>query len=190
MPSEFPVILFDNSDSWDDWLAEHHSTAAGLWLQIAKKASRIKSVSYFDAVTVALCYGWIDGQLKKYDSDTFIQRFTPRKSGSQWSLINKERAILLIDVGKMKPAGFTAIERAKINGNWDKAYEPQRLITIPDDFQRELNNYPTAQTFFHNLDSRNRYAILHRIQNTRNELKRKEKIEQYIEMLLDKKKIY
>lgn len=190
MEVDFPIILFENSDDWEAWLETHHNNTEGIWLRFAKKSAPFKTVSYYDAVTAALCYGWIDGIVKKYDTNTFIQRFTPRKPRSQWSLINKERALKLIEDGLMKPSGLAAIEHSKKNGNWDKAYEPQSTILIPDDFLAGLNKNPDAAKFFQKLDSRNRYAFIHRLQAIKSEQKRAERIEIYIEMLNNKKKIY
>jgi uncharacterized protein YdeI (YjbR/CyaY-like superfamily) len=190
MEIDFPVMLFESAEDWSDWLEVHHNSAMGLWIRIAKKAAAIQSVSYYDAVTAALCYGWIDGIAKKYDADSYVQRYTPRKPGSIWSLINKERALQLIEEGLMKPSGLAAIDRARKNGNWDKAYEPQSKIQIPEDLKAEFKYHPDAYKFFETLDSQNKYAILHRIQKTKSDSKRKEKIAEFIEMLLKKQKIY
>jgi uncharacterized protein YdeI (YjbR/CyaY-like superfamily) len=190
MEIDFPILLFESPEDWAAWLDVHCNTAPGIWIQIAKKASRLKSVSYFDAVTIALCYGWIDGIAKKYDADSYVQRYTPRKPNSIWSLINKERALQLIEEGLMKPSGLAAIEKAKQNGNWDKAYEPQSKIEIPDDLMAELLRHPEAYTFFETLNSQNKYAILHRIHKTKTIEKRKDKIDEFIDMLLNKRKLY
>jgi uncharacterized protein YdeI (YjbR/CyaY-like superfamily) len=182
-PAELPVHLFKDAAAWEAWLARQHAKSAGLWLRIAKAGSNAKTVSYAEAVEVALCYGWIDGQKKKFDDSTWLQKFTPRGKRSIWSKINREKAERLIESGRMQPAGLAAVERAKANGQWDAAYDSHRTARVSDDLQRALDAHPKAKAFFATLSSANRYAILFRIQTAKRAETRARKIEQFVEML-------
>lgn len=187
---DLPIILFEDQNAWTKWLAKNHENEPGIWLRLAKKASGIDSVSYDQAVESALCYGWIDGQKKSYDNDTWIQKFTPRSPRSIWSKINREKVTTLIQNGRMKPAGLAAIERAKQNGQWDAAYDSARNMIVPDDFQAALDRNKKAGKFFAGLNATNRYAILFRIQTAKKAETRTRRIEQYIEMLEKNEKLY
>ncbi len=189
MKDNLPVILFETEAEWADWL-EESIIAPGVWVRIAKKGSGIISISYQQAVDVGLCYGWIDGQKQKYDETTFVQRFTPRKPKSNWSKINKDKALQFIEEGKMKPAGLVSIENAKKSGAWDSAYESQSKIEIPEDLQKFLDENKEAKEFFETLNSVNRYAILYRLQSARKPETREKRLKQFIEMLNKKEKIY
>src|SRR5262245_48380040 len=158
--TELPVRLFQNQKKWAEWLDKNHEKSHGIWLRIGKKEGQVKSVSYPEALEAALCYGWIDGQKKTYDSASWLQKFTPRGPNSVWSGINREKALLLIRTGRMKSAGVKAIELAKKNGRWQSAYDSQSRSKIPSDFQSELDHNPKAKAFFDTLNSQNRYAIL------------------------------
>ena len=144
-PDPLPVMAFESTDAWDAWLAAHHADSPGLWLKIAKKGSAGTSVSYSDALDVALCHGWIDGQKGRHDDDYWLQRFTPRKPGSNWSKINTERAAALIASGRMTPAGLREVEQAQADGRWERAYESQSRITVPEDLARALAANPRAR---------------------------------------------
>jgi uncharacterized protein YdeI (YjbR/CyaY-like superfamily) len=184
------VISFRNPGAWEAWLAEHHATSNGLWLKLAKKNSRISTVSHDSALEVALCYGWIDGQANPFDDEYWLQRFTPRRHRSRWSKINREKALELIKSGKMKTAGLEEVKRAKADGRWEAAYEGQRVATVPPDLQRELNKSARARKFFASLNSQNRYAILYRIQDAKLADTRRRRIEKFVAMLKDQQKIY
>ena len=160
---DLPIIAFASSNAWETWLEKHHATANGLWLKIAKKGSGIDTVSYAEALDVALCYGWIDGQKASFDDHHWLQRFTPRRPRSKWSKVNREKATELIKRGEMKPAGLREVERATQDGRWDAAYDAQRTATVPEALRRELEKDDIARDFFAALDSRNRYAILYQI---------------------------
>lgn len=192
MPGKFdqPILLFASRQVWADWLAEQHATSDGVWLKLAKKGTGGASVSMADAQEVALCYGWVDGLAGKFDDDYWLLRFTPRRPRSKWSKINRERAIELIARGEMAPAGLREVERAKADGRWDAAYAGPRTATVPDDLQQELNKHPDAQAFFDTLDSRNRYAILYRIEDAKRPETRRRRIDQFVAMLKEQKKIY
>ena len=176
-------LPFVSKKKWADWLARQHDKSAGVWLKLAKKGSEIPSVTYDEALEVALCYGWIDGQKKGFDDKYWLQKFTPRSAKSIWSKINTEKAEKLIKGGEMKAAGLKVIEAAKHDGRWDAAYESQKNISVPDDFQAELDKNPKAKASFATLNSVNRYAILFRIHNAKKAETRVRRIQQFVEML-------
>jgi len=188
--NEIPTLLFPKQKDWADWLRKNHAKSSGVWLKLAKKRSGSQSVSYADALEIALCYGWIDGQKKSYDESFWLQKFTPRGAKSIWSKINKAKAGELIKSGRMKPAGINAVERAKQDGRWDAAYDSPSVSTVPPDFQARLNKSAKAKAFFATLNSANRYAILFRIQTAKKAETRSRKIEQFIEMLERKEKLH
>jgi uncharacterized protein YdeI (YjbR/CyaY-like superfamily) len=185
-----PPLLFEGRKTWFCWLRKNHATSSGVWLRIAKKGAIVRSVSYLQAVDGALCFGWIDGQKKSDDESYWLQRFTPRSEKSIWSKINREKAIRLIELGQMNAAGLREVERAKRDGRWDEAYDSPSGATIPADFQAVLNKIPRARAFFATLDSRNRYAVLFRIQTARKAETRAKRIKQFAEMLSRREKIY
>jgi uncharacterized protein YdeI (YjbR/CyaY-like superfamily) len=147
-------------------------------------------VSYAEAIEVALCYGWIDGQKDTFDGDYWLQRFTPRTPRSTWSKINREKAEQLLTQGRMQPAGLRAVEQAKADGRWDAAYDGQRAAGIPDDLRQALEQNPTAAEFFASLDSANRYAILYRLQEAKKPETRARRLERYVAMLNEQQKIH
>ena len=185
-----PVRLFKSKKAWAAWLAKNHAKSGGLWLRFAKKDSGLRSVSYMEALDVALCYGWIDALKKAESEQTFLQRFVARSSQSMWSKINREKALALMASGEMQAAGLEAMENAKKNGRWDAAYDSPARATVPDDFQAALDAHPRASAFFKTLDRINRYAVLWRIQTARQAETRARKIEQLIGMLEREKKIH
>jgi uncharacterized protein YdeI (YjbR/CyaY-like superfamily) len=188
--NEIPTLLFPKQKDWADWLRKNHAKSPGVWLKLAKKTSGSQSVSYAEALEIALCYGWIDGQKKSYDESLWLQKFTPRGAKSIWSKINKAKAGELIKSGRMKPAGLNAVERAKQDGRWDAAYDSPSVSTVPADFQARLNKSAKAKAFFATLNSANRYAILFRIQTAKKAETRARKIEQFIEMLKRKEQLH
>jgi uncharacterized protein YdeI (YjbR/CyaY-like superfamily) len=188
--AELPVIEFDNPAAWEAWLDEHHATADGAWLKIAKKSSAARTLSYAQALEVALCFGWIDGQKARGDDDFWLQRFTPRQRGSGWSKINTEKAAALIEAGRMRPAGLRQVAAAKADGRWDAAYAGQRTMTVPEDLASALAENDAARAFFDTISSVNRYAILYRIGNVKRPETRARKIAQYVAMLADHQTIY
>lgn len=188
--AELPIILFDDQKAWADWLKKHHGDATGVWLRLAKKNAELESVTYAEAVDVALCYGWIDGQSKRYDESSWIQRFTPRGPKSIWSKINREKVERLIKARRMRAPGLRAIESAKEDGRWDAAYDSPRTATVPDDLQAELDRSPEAKEFFSSLDSANRYAILFRVQTAKRPETRARRIATLVAMLEKGEKIH
>jgi uncharacterized protein YdeI (YjbR/CyaY-like superfamily) len=191
MPADpLPVVSFESTDAWDAWLTAHAADSPGVWLKIAKKGSAGRSISYSDALDVALCHGWIDGQKGRLDDEYWLQRFTPRKPGSKWSKINTERAAALIASGRMRPAGLREVERAQGDGRWEQAYESQSRVTVPEDLARALAANQRARAFFATLDSTNRYAILYRIGTAKRPETRAKRIDAFVAMLSEHKKIY
>ena len=188
--AELPVLAFNNPKAWDAWLGKNGKTAPGLWLKLAKKRTGPKSLTYDEALEVALCYGWIDGQKKSFDASAWLQKFTPRGPRSIWSKINRQKAEDLLARGKMKPAGRKAVEAAKADGRWEAAYDSQRTGGIPADFQAALDNHPKAKDFFATLNSANRYAFLFRIQTAKKPETRAKRIQQFIEMLEQHKTLH
>jgi uncharacterized protein YdeI (YjbR/CyaY-like superfamily) len=189
--SESPTIPFASRDAWEAWLeGQHATTPEGLWLKIAKKGSDIESVSYGQAVEVTLCYGWIDGQVRSFDEDYYLQRFTPRRPRSKWSKVNRKKVTKLMNRGEMKAAGLREVERAKADGRWDAAYDSPSSATVPEDLLRELEKNEKAREFFSELDGRNRYAILYQIQDAKRPETRARRIVKYVAMLAEQKKLY
>jgi len=187
---EPPVVSVVNKKKWSDWLARQHDKSAGVWLKIAKKESEIPSVTYEEALDVALCYGWIDGQKKGFDEKYWLQKFTPRGPKSIWSKINTEKVERLIASGDMKPAGLKAIALAKQDGRWAVAYASQKNIIVPEDFQAALDQNKKAKTFFATLKSAERYSFLFRIHNAKKRETRAKRIQQFVEMLERGEKIH
>jgi uncharacterized protein YdeI (YjbR/CyaY-like superfamily) len=191
MPKEnLPIIRFESQEDWEAWLQENYEASGGIWIKLAKKESGIESVSRQEALDIAICYGWIDGQAASFDDNFWMQRFTRRRPKSKWSKINCQKATELIAQGKMKAPGLEEVESAKRDGRWDNAYDSQRTMTVPDDLQKKLDENPRAIEFFANLDSKNRYAILYRIHDAKKPETRARRIEKFIAMLNEGKKIH
>jgi uncharacterized protein YdeI (YjbR/CyaY-like superfamily) len=181
--SDLPVVGFGDPGAWESWLAEQHALSPGVWLKIAKKGSGAPGVSYPEALEVALCYGWIDGQKGTLDDEYWLQRFTRRRPGGRWSKINTDKAAELIEAGRMQPAGMREVELAREDGRWDAAYAGQRTAGVPEDLERELAGNDAARAFFATLSSVNRYAILHRIGDAKRPETRAKRIAKYVAML-------
>lgn len=184
MPDDdLPIVPFESAAAWETWLEDHHRSSRGLWLKIAKKASGTTTVTYQEAVEMALCFGWIDGQRQSFDDVSFLQRFTPRRSQSRWSQINRERVRSLIERGLMRPAGLEEIQRAKTDGRWDDAYASPSTIEVPEDLRRAFEANPGAEEKFAALNATSRYSILYRIHHTKEAAARVQRIGQFIAML-------
>ncbi len=190
MTPELPILPFASQSKWTDWLAKQHDKSAGVWLKLSKKDSGIPSVTYHEALDVALCYGWIDGQRNGFDEKYFLQKFTPRRPKSIWSKINVEKVERLIASGQMKPAGLKAIEAAKADGRWEQAYASQKNMSVPEDFQLALDKNEKAKAFFATLNSANRYSFLFRIQTAKKAETRSKRIQQFVEMLEKNEKFH
>ena len=177
---------FASKDDWAAWLRENHASAPdGVWVKFAKKASGLETVSYLEALEVALTYGWIDGQVKSLDEQYYLQRFTPRRARSKWSKLNRARAEELVARGEMKPAGLAEVERAKADGRWDAAYDSPSTVAVPDDLRRALDASPKAAELFSRLNSTNRYAILYGIADAKRPDTRARRIDKFVGMLAE-----
>jgi len=189
-PDATPTRRFKSKEDWGTWLDKNGRKSDGLWVRLAKKDSSLRSVTYEEALEVALCHGWIDGQKRQENERTWLQKFTPRATKSIWSKINRERAERLIASGAMKATGLEVVESAKKDGRWKAAYDSPGKSTVPDDLQAALDVNPRAKKFFATLDRANRFAILWRIQTVKKAETRSRKIQQFIEMLERKEKIH
>jgi uncharacterized protein YdeI (YjbR/CyaY-like superfamily) len=181
--SGLPVLGFADQRSFEKWLAAQLADAVGVWIKFAKKAATTAKLTKAEAIEAALCHGWIDGKLEKYDDQHWLVRFTPRTSRSKWSALNRNKALALIKAGRMRPAGLAQIEAAKADGRWEGAYAPTSQAEVPADLQKVLDNNPKASAFFATLNSRNRYAILYRIGNVKKAETRARKIAEFVAML-------
>jgi len=182
--------LFKDQSAWSAWLDKNHRSSGGIWLRLAKKNSGLQSVSYAEALEIALCYGWIDGHKRPESEQAWLQKFCPRSAKSIWSKINREKALALIQSERIHAAGLEAIEQAKTNGRWDSAYDSPSRASVPDDLQAALNANPRANAFFKNLDRANRYAILFRIQTAKKPETRARNIQKFSAMLERGEKIH
>jgi len=160
---DLPVKLYKTPDAWAKWLDANHARSSGIWMRIAKKNADITSINYAEALDVALCYGWIDGQKRPLDASSWLQRFTPRGPRSIWSKINTGKAQALIDSGRMRPPGLAAIEAARQSGRWGSAYEPSSAAAVPPELQAAFDRSPKAKAFFDTLRGANRYGIIFRV---------------------------
>lgn len=183
MRSGLSIIGFEDAVAFDAWLAAEPRTSKGLWLKLAKKGTKVASLSKADAIDAALCHGWIDGQLDKYDEARWLVRFTPRKPASKWSEINRARALELIAQGRMRPAGLAEVEAAKADGRWDAAYAPASTAQVPPDLQAAFDASPEAAAFFATLTGANRYAVLYRVSTAKKAETRAKRIAEFVAML-------
>jgi uncharacterized protein YdeI (YjbR/CyaY-like superfamily) len=183
-------MLFRTQAEWEAWLEKNHETSPGVWLMVAKKGGGQTSVSYAEALDVALCFGWIDGQKGALDEQYFLQRFTRRRKGSPWSDINRGHVARLTEAGRMRPAGQREVDLAKADGRWDAAYAPQSRAQVPEDFQNALDANPAALAAWQGMNSVNRYAILYRIHSVKRAETRQRKIAQYVQMLAEGRRLH
>jgi uncharacterized protein YdeI (YjbR/CyaY-like superfamily) len=175
------------ADDWEAWLDDHHADAPGVWLKLGKKGCPVPSIGYAQALDAALCFGWIDGQIRGLDAHFTLRRFTPRRTRSKWSQINCAHAERLIAAGRMRPAGQAQVEAARSDGRWEAAYPPQSRIEVPDDLQAALDAHPEASAFFATLKSIERYAYLHRLHHVTEPARRAQRIADYVERLGDRR---
>jgi len=190
MKPNYEIIAFKDSSTWRLWLDENHAKIDGVWLRLYKKASGVPTVSYAEALDEALCYGWIDGQKKSYDDDSFLQKFTPRRPRSMWSKRNIERIGRLKDAGLMNPAGLLEVEKAQLDGRWEAAYDAPSNMQVPDYFLEELRKHPKAELFYNGLNKTNKYAIAWRLQTAKTEATRLQRTKKFIAMLDAGEKLY
>jgi len=185
-----PVFLFKTQNEWEDWLGENYDKFPAIWVKFAKKNTGAMSITYNDALQVALCYGWIDGLINKYDEKYYLTRFSPRKANSVWSKTNRELGEKLTQQGKMQQSGLAAIETAKVNGRWDNAYDSSTTMQIPEDFLQELAKDKKAEEFFKTLNRANTYAIAWRLQTAHKQETRAKRMEKILEMLKRGEKLH
>jgi uncharacterized protein YdeI (YjbR/CyaY-like superfamily) len=187
---EMPVISFSAPTKWRQWLEENHNIMDGAWLKIFRKGSGIPSVYYATALEEALCFGWIDGQAKKYDEQSYIQKFTPRRPKSLWSKRNIGIVEQLEKEGRMTDAGRRAIEAAKADGRWEKAYDSSSSMVMPEDFMKALAENQEALDFYMTLNKANTYAIGWRLQTAKRSETRAKRMQSILEMMARKEKLH
>ena len=190
MADDLPILLFAVPADLEEWLEANAADSPGVWLKIAKKGAPEPSVTYAEALEVALCFGWIDSQKRGLDETHFLQRFTPRRPRGRWSKINREKAEALEAAGALRPAGAAAVAAAKADGRWEAAYEGARVATVPDDLQRELDASPAAAAAFAALDGANRYAITYRLAEAKKPETRERRLRKFLAMLERGEKIH
>ncbi|HEY9427395.1 MAG TPA: YdeI/OmpD-associated family protein [Gemmatimonadaceae bacterium] len=191
MSDDLLALTVADGAAWRAWLQEHHGDDRGVWLTLARKgAAAPTSLTYAEALEEALCHGWIDGQIRSGDKDSYRQRFTPRTARSAWSKRNVALAERLMAEGRMQASGLAAVERAKADGRWDAAYAGPASIEVPVDLAAALDSHPVARTMFQNLNSRNRFAVLYRLQTAKRAETRSRRLEQFVAMLERGETIY
>lgn len=189
MTPDYKTLPFKTPTAWHDWLAKNHNTADGVWLRIYKKGSNMPTVTYAEALDEALCYGWIDGQKKSYDADSFLQKFTPRRPRSMWSKRNIEHVARLTEHKRMMPSGIAQVEQAQQDGRWAAAYDKPSDMVVSDEFLAELKNHPIAEKFFATLNKTNTFAIAWRLQTAKTEETRKRRQDKIIALLNAEQKL-
>lgn len=180
---ELAIQAFASGKEFTSWLAKHHKAAAGIWIRLFKVKSELPSITYAEALDVALCYGWIDGQKKAYDTDSWLQKFTPRRPKSIWSKRNREHVDRLAKLGLMKAAGIKEVEAAKTDGRWEQAYDSPGNMNVPTDFLKELAKNKKAEAFFKTLNKTNIYSIVWRLQTAKKPETRIKRMKAILEML-------
>lgn len=185
-----PTESFTGAGEWRRWLRKNHALSDGLWLRIFRNDSGVRTVTYAEALNEALCFGWIDGQKKKCDEKSWLQKFTPRRPRSLWSKRNRERVAQLIDEGRMAPAGLEQVEAAKEDGRWNDAYDAQSAMTVPDDFLDRLSESEEALAFFRTLNRANIYSIAWRLQTAKKPETRERRMQAILEMLARGKSLH
>lgn len=191
VPDDLPVLPFAHAEAWEAWL-EANATAKGVWLKIAKKDSGIASVTYAEALDVALCHGWIDGQKRGFDATYFLQRFTPRRPKGLWSKINIGHVERLVAAGRMRAGGQREIDAAKADGRWDAAYDGSRTMAVPPELEQALSlaKHRKAKAFFDTLDAANRYAVCWRVQTAKKPETKAKRVEMLVAMLARGEKLH
>ena len=183
---DLPIIPFQSQQDWEVWLDANHTASPGVWMKLAKKASGIPTVNFNDAIDVAICFGWIDGQRRGHDETWYLQRFTPRTPRSRWSEINVERVSRLTEQGRIRPAGLAEVDKAKADGRWDDAYPSPSSMEVPEDLQSALDGDPRATAAFVSIKSADRYSLLYRLHHTKTPETRARVIEEFVADLSDR----
>lgn len=190
MHAGLPVLSFIDQAALERWLAEQPRDAMGAWIRVGRKGSGLAGITKAEAIDSALCHGWIDGQLDRYDADSWLIRFTPRRARSAWSAVNRARALELIAAGRMQAGGQAEIDRAQADGRWEAAYAPASRAEVPPDLQAALDANPDAAAFFVTLTGANRYAVLYRIGAVKRAETRARKIAEFVLMLARGETVY
>ena len=185
-----PILAFASQAEWEAWLDAEHQASDGVWLKFAKKGSGVETVVYAEALDVALCYGWIDSQVRSLDERFYLQKFTPRRARSKWSQVNRAKIEELAKQGRMKPAGLEQVELAKADGRWDAAYASPANAEMPDDLQAALDASPSAAEFWAGLNKSNRFAILYQLEDAKKPETRARRLEKFVGMLERGEKLY
>jgi len=185
LPTDLPVLAFPDQSAFEEWLEAEHATAPGVYVKLAKKGAGVPSVTYAELVESCLCFGWIDGRSNRLDEKFYLQRLTPRRARSVWSQKNVDAVEALILAGRMRPAGLAAVDAARADGRWERAYAGSATITVPDDLAAALAAEPAAQKEFEALDGANRYAVLWRVHTAASEATRAKRIAALVQLLRD-----
>jgi uncharacterized protein YdeI (YjbR/CyaY-like superfamily) len=180
---DLPILECATAADWERWLEDNHPDSRGVWLRFAKRGAAAVTVTHAQALELAICFGWIDGQIRRLDATHYLQRFTPRGLRSRWSQVNRQHAERLIAAGRMREAGQAQISAAQADGRWEAAYEPSSRATVPEDFQHALDADRAAAAFFATLTGRRRYAFLYRLHHVKTPQARARRIAGYIELL-------
>jgi uncharacterized protein YdeI (YjbR/CyaY-like superfamily) len=188
--TDLPIVSFQSAQEWEEWLAGNHASSVGVWLRFFKNGSGKPTVTHDEALDAALCYGWIDGQGKKYDELSWLLKFTPRRAGSIWSRRNTEHVKRLIQENRMQPPGFAEVEAAKADGRWERAYDSPSKMTVPEDFLEELSKNQEAKAFFETLNKANIYAIAWRLQTAKKPETREKRMKAILTMLAKGEKFH
>ena len=190
LPTDLPVLAFPDQSAFEEWLEAEHATAPGVYVKLAKKGAGVPSVTYAELVESCLCFGWIDGRSNRLDEKFYLQRLTPRRARSVWSQKNVDAVEALIEAGRMRPAGLAAVDAARADGRWERAYAGSKDITVPDDLAAALDGDPTAKKEFESLDGANRYAVLFRVHTAPSERARANRIAALVQMLAEGRRIH
>ena len=190
LPTDLPVLSFADQATFEAWLEAEGTTADGVYVKLAKKGAGVPSVTYAEIVESALCFGWIDGRSNAVDERFYLQRMTPRRPKSVWSQKNVDAVEALTEAGRMRPAGLAAVEAARADGRWERAYAGSATITVPDDFAEALAADPAAQKEFDTLDGANRYAVLWRVHTANTPATRAKRIANLVQMLAEGRRIH
>jgi uncharacterized protein YdeI (YjbR/CyaY-like superfamily) len=185
LPTDLPVLAFPDQAAFEAWLEAEHATAPGVYVKLAKKGAGVPSVTYAELVESVLCFGWIDGRSNRLDDRFYLQRITPRRARSVWSQKNVDAVEALTEAGRMRPAGLAAVEAARADGRWERAYAGSATITVPDDLAAALAAQPAAQQAFEALDGTNRYAVLWRVHTAATPATRAKRIAALVQLLAD-----
>jgi uncharacterized protein YdeI (YjbR/CyaY-like superfamily) len=189
-PSGANTRTFRSAAAWGAWLATHHDRSPGVWLRFFKKSTGKQTLTHALALDEALCWGWIDGQARPYDDESWLQRYTPRRPRSAWSKRNRDLVARLEHEGRMQPSGRAQVDAARGDGRWDRAYESPANAQVPDDFLRALRRHKGALAFFRGLNRANVFAIAYRLQTAKRPETRQRRLAQLVQMMQDGERLH